>query len=69
MTRLVLALNVVAMLATAEPVAAQQWPQWRGPNGLGVSEETGIPTTWSSDDGIAWRAPLEGASTVTRWTT
>jgi outer membrane protein assembly factor BamB len=43
------------------PVAmAENWPQWRGPSGTGVSKETGLPLEWSKDQNIAWRAPLGG---------
>src|SRR5262245_8859103 len=36
------------------------WPQWRGPWGTGVSAEKGLPTEWSKDQNIAWRARLTG---------
>ena len=34
------------------------WPQWRGPTGNGVSEATGLPTTWGPDSNVAWRIEL-----------
>jgi len=46
------------VLATA-PMAAN-WPQWRGPAGLGVSGESSLPTTWSARENIAWSASLRG---------
>ena len=46
------------VLATA-PMAAN-WPQWRGPAGLGVSSESRLPTTWSARENIAWSASLRG---------
>ncbi len=36
------------------------WPQWRGPEGDGVSSETGLPTEWGEDKNILWKAPIEG---------
>jgi outer membrane protein assembly factor BamB len=42
---------------TGEP---DDWPQWRGRDGTGVSRGTGLPTTWSETDNIAWKAPLRG---------
>ncbi len=39
---------------------AENWPQWRGPAGNGVSPETGLPATFSSDRGILWKAPILG---------
>src|SRR5437773_2581765 len=38
--------------------AADNWPQFRGPNGDGTSEATGLPTTWSESQNIKWKAPL-----------
>jgi outer membrane protein assembly factor BamB len=47
------------ILIAAAPIAAN-WPQWRGPSGLGVSAEAGLPATWSARENIAWSAPLSG---------
>ncbi len=41
-------------------VEASDWPQWRGPQGLGVSDEQGIATDWSPTRNIAWRTAIEG---------
>jgi outer membrane protein assembly factor BamB len=53
------ALAVIAVVLAAAPMAAN-WPQWRGPSGLGVSTEVGLPTTWSARENIAWTASLRG---------
>ena len=49
--------------------SAGPWPQWRGPLGTGVSEETGLPLTWSAQTNIAWKASIPGfgASTPAIW--
>ena len=52
-------------LLMAAPAAAQHWPQWRGPDGLGVSADTDIATRWGPDENIAWRVPLAGIGTST----
>jgi len=39
---------------------AEDWAQWRGPEGTGVSPEEGLPTHWGPDEGVAWKVPLEG---------
>jgi outer membrane protein assembly factor BamB len=44
---------------------ADDWPQWRGPAGTGVSTEAGAPLTWSDKEGVAWRAPLGGVGVST----
>ena len=45
------------------PVAAADWTQFRGPGGLGVSTEKGLPTTWSGSENIVWKTDLPGAGT------
>lgn len=46
--------------AGAAYAAAADWPQFRGPDGSGVSPETGLPIEWSKNQGIRWRAELPG---------
>lgn len=37
------------------------WPQWRGPGGLGISADEGFPVAWSPDSpNIRWKTPLPG---------
>src|SRR5687767_13965882 len=36
-------LGVVLALLVSATLAASDWPQWRGPNGTGVTGETGLP--------------------------
>ena len=36
------------------------WPQWRGPGGHAISEETGLPLTWSDTGNLAWMVEIEG---------
>src|SRR5881628_3689705 len=49
--------------------SAANWPGWRGPQGTGVSPETGLPLRWSTNENIRWRAPLpeRGNSTPVIW--
>ena len=49
-------------LCTSLPAAAavENWPQWRGPGGQGVSADTAVPTEWASDKNILWKAELPG---------
>jgi len=44
------------------PVAAENWPQWRGPHLNGTSQETDLPETWSASENMAWVADLPGRS-------
>lgn len=41
-------------------VPAADWPQFRGPNGAAVSDETGLPLKWSASDGLRWKVELPG---------
>jgi len=37
------------------------WPQFRGPNGSGVSDSADIPTEWSTEKNHAWSVPIPGS--------
>jgi outer membrane protein assembly factor BamB len=54
-----LAWAVAALLAIAHDLRCEDWPQWRGPLGTGVSPEKGLPSRWAPDT-VAWKAPLLG---------
>jgi outer membrane protein assembly factor BamB len=58
--RLVLA--AVCLLLAGAAATAADWPQFRGPGGSGVSDETGLPTTWDVKAGtnVRWKAELPG---------
>ena len=44
--------------------ASVQWAGWRGPEGTGVSRETGYPETWSTNGlNLLWQVPYGGRST------
>lgn len=47
-------------LLVGAPARAENWPQFRGPDGQGRSSETGLPLKWSASDNIAWKAELPG---------
>ncbi|MDI6449624.1 PQQ-like beta-propeller repeat protein [Anaerobaca lacustris] len=38
----------------------ENWPQFRGPGGLGVSQTENLPITWSETENVAWKTPLPG---------
>ena len=50
----------VAALAIAANCRAENWPQFRGPTGLGYTTEKNLPLTWNAKSGenIRWKAPL-----------
>lgn len=57
--RIVLA-AVIAISFLRAPTFAADWAQFRGPGGMGVSEEKNLPVQWSSSENIAWKVDLPG---------
>ena len=39
-------------------LAAQQWPNWRGPSASGVSPAVDLPVAWSDTQNVAWKAAV-----------
>lgn len=37
-----------------------QWPQFRGPDGTGVSKSTGLPIAWSETQNVKWKTAIHG---------
>ena len=52
----------VLMVFAAATLAADNWPQWRGPALNGVSTEKGLPVKWSTTENITWKIPMPGRS-------
>src|ERR1700694_3697494 len=50
----------VCVLLSLISASAADWPQFRGPQGAGISAETGLPATWGPDENVRWKAPLPG---------
>ena len=50
-------------LSTLPPPAATagaNWPQWRGPEGAGISAEKNLPEEWSGTKNIQWKTAIAG---------
>ncbi|MFM7924515.1 MAG: PQQ-binding-like beta-propeller repeat protein, partial [Planctomycetaceae bacterium] len=45
---------------TAATFADDEWPQFRGPDGQGRTEITGLPLTWSETENVVWKTALPG---------
>lgn len=41
---------------------AGNWPAWRGPDGNGLSQETGLPVRWTNEENITWKIPMPSRS-------
>ena len=45
----------------ATGAAAQDWPQFRGPDGNGIAAGSKPPIKWSESENLAWKVELHGA--------
>lgn len=41
--------------------SSDDWPRFRGPSGMGVSDASGLPLEWSQSKHVAWKSALPGA--------
>jgi len=57
-----LAAASVLLLASERPLAAgpHNWAQWRGPDGLGIAQDTDVPLEWSPTKNVVWSAEIPG---------
>ena len=65
------ALTLPLLFAFTLPAIAhgEDFAQWRGPRGDGISTAKGLPTKWGVDQNVAWKMPLPepGNSTPVVW--
>jgi len=50
---------VFAFLVAAVPAHAE-WPQFRGPDGTGISPSRNLPLTWSEARNVKWKTAIHG---------
>jgi outer membrane protein assembly factor BamB len=46
------------LVLTLLPAPAEEWSRFRGPNGSGLSETTGLPTEFGPDRNVIWKTEL-----------
>lgn len=51
---------ILLLSLVVSAVHAEDWPQFRGPAGNGISPEDSFPTKWSRDENVKWRVELPG---------
>ena len=49
------------LFVSTSQILAEDWPQFRGPQGTGVASGDQLPAEWSTDQSIAWQRDLPGA--------
>ena len=55
-------LLVPPLFSTAAGFAEDNWPQFRGPAGQGISDATGLPATWGEGQNVVWKTAIHGKS-------
>jgi len=60
MLREISLLCLTLVLGGSIAVAADDWPQFRGPTGQGISDATGVPAEWSPTRNVAWKTEIPG---------
>jgi outer membrane protein assembly factor BamB len=53
--------DLVLVVAMACVASGADWRQFRGPGGLGISDEKGLPVEWSAEKNLVWKVKLPGA--------
>jgi outer membrane protein assembly factor BamB len=64
------AFGVLAVLMLSVSIVnADNWPQWRGPNLNGVSNEKNLPLKWTTEENVVWKTamPSWSGSTPIIW--
>ncbi len=71
MKHIILAIAVTTALASElvaedfSDTAAQNWHQWRGPSGDGISSSANPPLEWSESKNIKWKVEIPGKGSAT----
>jgi outer membrane protein assembly factor BamB len=62
-------LPILVLALPSACLHAENWPQWRGEQGTGISNEKFIATEWGGQEGALWRLELPGpaGSTPAIW--
>ena len=52
----------ILMLVVATSAVAEEWTQFRGPTGDGISAAKNVPVEWSAKEHVVWKQPLPGSA-------
>ena len=53
--------SLLATQAIISPANAEDWPEFRGPTGQGISTSTNLPVEWSATKNVRWKQAIAGA--------
>ncbi len=60
---------IASLTFVANVFAHENWPEFRGPNGDGISDATGLPATFSDTENVRWKTAIhdKGWSSPVVW--
>src|SRR5215510_4395902 len=51
---------LAAQTSSSDAANSSNWPQWRGPDAQGVSNDKNLPTEWGETKNVLWKAAIPG---------
>ncbi len=60
MTRCTMRFVSIVVVLLVPVLCGADWPQFRGPGGSGVSDDTGLPQSWTAEENVVWKTALPG---------
>jgi outer membrane protein assembly factor BamB len=61
MIRSLISLSLLSLfLVGSAPKSESNWPQFRGPQSIGVAEDPALPDRWSATENVAWKTDIPG---------
>ncbi|HVT29505.1 MAG TPA: PQQ-binding-like beta-propeller repeat protein, partial [Lacipirellulaceae bacterium] len=61
LTRTTCICTFAVLLLTGRFSTAEEWPQFRGPTGDGISTATHVPLKWSATEHVVWKQAIPGS--------
>ena len=58
--KIILSVFCVFTFVAASSQEAENWSQFRGPNGQGISKTINLPVSWSAEENVAWKTNIQG---------
>jgi outer membrane protein assembly factor BamB len=62
-------LSIALLTLLISPAGAADWPNWRGPTGMGITDAKDLPLSWGGKEGtnVLWKVPLPGTDTKAKF--
>src|SRR5262249_31708392 len=51
---------LAAQTSSSDAANSSNWPQWRGPDAQGVSNDKNLPAEWSETKNVLWKTAIPG---------